>query len=285
MLLYISIVAGSWIANRLSLRAAYAVASLAGLVGYMVSRRQRASLMHNLSVALSMPSTSPDVRRVARRAFQNNARNWMDSLRLETISRQDVIRRVDVEGWDLLAQAMEAGKGAIMIGAHLGNIDVVGQIMAARGVPLTIPVEVVKPEALFARTQRLRQSLGIRTIPAANSVRQLLRALRAGGVVGIMADRNLEEDGIEVQFFGRPTIVSRGPAWLATNCLAPVLCGTGIRRPDGTFSGTVTQVDVRRTGDKKADTRANAQVIMSEIEHRVREHPDQWCMFAPVWSE
>jgi len=284
MLLYLAVVAGSWFANRLPLRISYRVATVAGMAGYVLARGPRTAIRSNLSVVMGRPEWDPVVRETVQMAFKNNAKNWIDSLRLGATSARDIIDRVDVSGWELLEGARANGSGAIMIGAHLGNIDLVGQIIAVRGFPLTIPVEPVRPEALFRRTQRLRQSLGIQAIPAANSVRQLLRALRAGGVVGIMADRNLEADGIDVEFFGRRTIVAKGPAWLATHVASPVFCGTGVRRADESFDSTITAIDVQRSGDTDADMAANAQLIMTVVEERIRAHPDQWCMFVPMWK-
>lgn len=281
--LYLAVVGGSWVATRLPLRASYGLAWAAGTLSFMLSRGARRAVIDNLAVVLELPPSSSRVRRTALAAFRNNARNWIDSLRLGVTSRDEIERRVHVEGWDVLESALEEGKGAVMIGAHLGNIDLVGQIMAARGLLVTIPVEPVRPEALFQRTQRLRQSMGIQAIPAENSARRLLRSLKAGGVVGIMADRNLMKEGLEVEFFGRPTVVSAGPAWLATRSSSPVMVGTGTRLTGGSFAGRVTRLGVQRTGDHQADQQANARLIMGAIEERIRGAPDQWCMFAPVW--
>jgi lauroyl/myristoyl acyltransferase len=285
MPLYIAVVASSWIVTRLPLRMAYGLASAAGTLAYLVSFRARRAIRANLSVVLSRPPASPVVRRTALAAFRNNSKNWVDSLRLASTSKSEVERRVHVEGWEIFEQAVREGKGVVLIGMHLGNIDVVGQIIAARGYPITVPVERMKPEKLFRRTQALRQSLGIRTVPADGSGRELVRALRAGQVVGILADRNTASGGIAVEFFGRPAHVSKGPAWLASRGDAAVLVGVGIRGPGGTFEAKVEAVPVERNGDPAALSEVNAQTITRCVEARVREHPEQWCMFANVWND
>jgi KDO2-lipid IV(A) lauroyltransferase len=261
------------------------MASAAGTLAYLVSFGARRAIQDNLSVVLSRPPSSPTVRRTALAAFHNNSKNWVDSLRLASTSKSEVERRVHVEGWEIFEQAVREGKGVVLIGMHLGNIDVVGQIIAARGYPITVPVERMKPEELFRRTQALRQSLGIRTVPADGSGRELVRALRAGQVVGILADRNTGGSGSEVEFFGRPTHVSRGPAWLASRLDAAVLVGVGIRGPGGTFKAKVEAVPVERSGDPAALPDINARIIIRCVEARVREHPEQWCMFANVWKD
>jgi KDO2-lipid IV(A) lauroyltransferase len=111
-----------------------------------------------------------------------------------------------------------------------------------------------------------------------------LRALHNGGIVALMADRNLTGQGIEVDFFGRPAVVSRGPAWLIAHSRAPVLIGAGLRQTDESFRASVARLDVQRTGDLRADELANAQIVMSAVESEIRACPDQWMMFAPVWA-
>jgi phosphatidylinositol dimannoside acyltransferase len=284
MPLYLAVTAGSVVVTVLSRRVAYALGSAAGSLAYLFSSRARHAIQGNLAVVFDRPADSPVVRRTARAAFRNNGRNWTDALRLGSTTKAEIERRVKIDGWDLLEAASTQGKGVILVGAHLGNIDVVGQIVAARGHQVTVPVEPVHPAALFRRTQRLRQSLGIHTVDTTTGARELLRALAGNQVVGIMADRNLAQTGVEVEFFGRPAIVSRGPAWLISKSEAPVLVGSGIRRPDGTFVGSVSALNVRRTGDPAADERANAQSIISAVEERIREHPEQWSMFVSVWK-
>lgn len=254
------------------------------MLAYTFSFRARRAVQNNLAVVVSSPPTSTTVRRTALRAFQYNSKNWIDSLRLGTISKEEIERRVTVEGWDLLEDAMNSKRGVILIGMHVGNIDIVGQILAARGYPITVPVEPVRPESLFLRTQKLRQSLGIRTIIATNSARALLRDLKEGRVVGITADRNLATGGIAVDFFGQTATVSKAPAWLVTYSSAPVFVGTGVRQADESFAGRVEPLDVSRTGNRAKDLELNAQLIISAAESRIHEHPEQWCMFVPVWN-
>lgn len=206
-------------------------------------------------------------------------------LRLGSVHPEEIERRVEVEGWENLDRAADEGLGVILVGLHLGNTDVVGQIVAARGHEMTVPVEPVRPESLFRRTQALRQSLGIRTVPAATSTRVLLSALKAGGVVGIMADRNITQTGLRLAFFGQPALISKGPAWLARRSGSPVLIGTGIRLPGGRFRGAIQRLSFQQTEDAAADYVANTRTMLRAAECRIRQHLDQWSMFISVWSE
>jgi len=284
--LYLALVVGSWVVPRIPRQLAYFVATCAGVVAFLLAQRSRRNSEANLSVVLGQQPISPPVRISAMLAFCYNARNWVDTLLLGRLSPADLESSIHLEGWEHLESALSEGKGVILVGLHLGNIDVVGQIVAARGIAMTIPVESMRPPALFRRLQRLRQSMGIKTVPVTESPRTLLEALQRNEIVALTCDRNLGDGGVEVRFFGRPTQVSKGPAWLATRSEAPVVMGYGLRRPDNGFDARVlAPLQMRRTGRRQADLQANAQTIMAQAESLIRAHPAQWMMFARLWPE
>lgn len=285
MFLYLAITAGSWIVTRIPRKAAYLLAWAAGYVAYLIARGPRLNVDSNVSVVLGLPPDSLQVRKTALKVFKHNALNWIDTLRLAGTTTDEVRNRVQVEGWQLIPEALGEGRGLILLGLHLGNMDVVGQIVAARGYPMTVPVEPMRPHALFHRTLALRRSLGINAIPATSAARSLLKVLKRGEIVGIMVDRNLSREGVPVRFFGRDTLVSKGPAWLARRSASPVVLGVGLRDGEGHFQGTVTgPLPVQRTDDEDADLRQNAQTFVSAAEALIRDHADQWVMFVPVWQ-
>lgn len=286
MLLYLAVIVGSWIGTRLPLRVAYTLARFVGVVAYFASRNARHNIQGNLSVVLGLPASGWEVRRTALRAFQNNSMNWIDTLRLGDTSSGDIEQRVTVDGWDRIEASLQQQSGLILIGMHLGNIDVVGQIIAARGYVMTVPVEPLRPKRLFERTQRLRQKMGINAVPAGIAARPMLAALKRGEIVGMMCDRNISDSGLEVEFFGRKTVVSRGPAWLARRSRAPAVVGFGVRRGAEGFRGYVQgPLSIPQTENEDADVQAIAQTIMAMAEDNIRRYPEQWAMFSPVWSQ
>jgi lauroyl/myristoyl acyltransferase len=286
LILFLALTVGSWIMPRIPRRVAYKLTQVVGAIGYVVARKPRDNIQNNLAVVMGNPATSRLVRAAALRAFQNNAKNWCDTLRLEETTKDEIEELVHVEGWERLDEALALGQGLILLGIHLGNIDIVGQIVAARGLKLTVPVENMQPEQLFRRVQKLRQSFGIKTVPLSAGPRPLLAALNRNEIVGVLCDRNIADTGVEVHFFDKPAIVSKGPAWLAGLSHAPVLMGVGIRTADNRFAGIVTPpINILRTGNRQSDHRENAQTIMSTAEALIRQYPDQWLMFANVWKE
>lgn len=163
---------------------------------------------------------------------------------------------------------------------HLGNIDMVGQVLAARGWRVTVPVEHMRPQALFDFLQARRRSKGMNMVPVERASREMLLALRRGEIVAIAADRNLAGRGIQVTFFGRPALIPRGPAALVRHTGAAMVLGFGIRLTTNRFHGYV--VPIGESTEVRGEA-GLAQDLAATMERFIRQYPDQWLMFTPFW--
>jgi lauroyl/myristoyl acyltransferase len=284
-MLYYAIALGSAIIPRLPLWACYTMADGAGSIAYVTAFSARANIQRNLAVVMGCPEASISVRIAAWRAFRNNAKNWVDTLRLGSVSKEEIEHRLTVPNWPAFVESADSGEGLLLLCMHLGNIDLVGQLIAARGYKLTVPVEEMGDRRLFDRAQALRQQLGIDTVPLAQAPRKALTALKRGEVVAVLCDRRIGTAGVDVTFFGRNTTVSKGPAWMARKSKARVLIGYGVRSSSDKFAGYVHgPLELQRTDDEDADIKKNTQTIMAALESCIAQFPEQWVMFAPVWD-
>lgn len=281
--LYILLRAAAWVLPRLPLKVAYALACTAGSCSYFLVPAARRGIRGNLVVAFPDQSSQWQAR-TARRAFQNDAKNWIDTLRIARLSAQEIEDSVRVEGWEHLTSALRRKNGVILVTLHVGNFDLVGQIVASRGLRLTVPVERISPPQLFDFLVRQRASRGITILPLERSPRVILRELDNGGVVGIAVDRVITGRTTTVEVFGRETALPRGPASLALHSDASVLLGIGARLPDDHFCGFVTPLypDGVRVGNW-----SEPEIVQSfgrAMEDIVRRFPEQWLAFSPIWD-
>lgn len=282
--LYVALRCAHALLPYLPLSLAYLLADLAGLVAFAVVPSARRSICQNLSVVTGKSAGSRAVRRLARDAFANDAKNWVDTMRIRRVSDQEIRQAVEIEGWDRLESALAAGKGLILVTMHLGNYDLVGQVITARGHRLTIPVERMQPEALFHLLTQERRSKGIDVVPIKEAPRAMLRALRAGEIVALAGDRNVAGRTVDVEFFGRPTALPRGAVSLARRTGAPIVVGAGVRLPSRLFHGYVSEpIDIVKTTDAESDDLENAQRLARVMESFVARFPGQWLVFTRVW--
>src|SRR5581483_6033714 len=131
------------------------------------------------------------------------------------MSLSDVVGRMSVVDEPRLRKAIAQGNGVILALPHMGNWDHAGAWLAGTGVPFTTVAERLNPASLFDRFVAFRESLGMEVVPLTGGTRPpfdlLADRLRAGGVLCLLADRDLTSTGVEVDFFGMPARMPAGP--------------------------------------------------------------------------
>jgi KDO2-lipid IV(A) lauroyltransferase len=114
----------------------------------------------------------------------------------------------------------------------------------------------------------------------------VMKALKANEVVCLLCDRDLERNGVEVEFFGERTTLPAGPAMLGLRTGAPVL-PTGVYftpRYNGHHAIVRPPLTASRLGGGLRDDVARVtQSLARELEFLIRRAPDQWHLFQPNW--
>jgi lauroyl/myristoyl acyltransferase len=284
--LYLALRLASGIVPRLPLELCYRLATFIGNCAYLLLPGPRAAIGANLARVMNLPRESDEVKTKARQAFQNDAKNWIDTLRISTVSDEDIVNSAEVEGWEHMEAAVRGGKGVIIVAMHLGNFDLVGQYVAIRGGRLTIPVERMQPERLSAFLLELRRSKGINVVPMDQAPREIVKALKAAEIVAIMTDRNVAGRGIRVEFFGAETLLPRAPVSLARHTGAPLLVCGAVRMPGERFLGFVSApVATVRSDNPARDDQDNLRRLATIMEEYIGRFPEQWLMFTPLWKD
>jgi lauroyl/myristoyl acyltransferase len=264
--------------------AGHQLARRAGALLYAFSPKLRHILLHNFSYVLGPEASEEQVEAVARRACINIVKGHYDLFRLSRLSINEIREMTQVQGMEYMEEALARGKGVVLISAHMGNMDILGQVPLAYGVPFIAPVQHVQPERLFQYTLSLRRSHGMRLIPADGPLMQLVRALKRGEIVGLPCDRGIADNTRMVRFFGSPAPLPDGPIRLALRTGASLVAAFGLRLEDDTFRVQVEPpVELRRTGDLEADVEKGMELTVRILERYISLHPEQWLVAAPVW--
>lgn len=262
--------------------------SLAGLLGSLageVLRIRRVHVDHHLETAF--PDATPEWRRrVARASYRHLAREAVATFRLSNWSPDHVRRRTTVRGLHGLKAALEEGRGAIVITGHLGNWEIGGAALAARGMSIDA---VVFPQnnPLFDRhLTDARARLGITVIAKADAGRMVLESLRKGRVVALVADQNVRTRPVFVEFFGVPAATAKGPAVFALRTRAPVFFGVALREPGwpAHYRVLIEPVPVARTGALKSDVLSLTRAHVALLEDHVRHAPEQYFWLHRRWK-
>ena len=276
--------------RRLPEPVAYGLGRAGGRAFYRLDAGRRQALRANLRHVLGRAVTPAELEAVVRRGFATYGRYWVEAFRLEDLPAAEIRRRLTLEGREHLDAAVAAGRGTIFASPHLGNWDAGGAWLAASGYPATAVVERLRPAELYERFAAYRRALGLELLPlddGSETMRGVLRALRAGRVVGLVCDRDLTGGGLPVRLFGAATVMPGGPASLALRTGATLLpCAVYQDRRRGHWHAVIRPLlRPEPSGDSRADVQALTQRLADEFERLVARAPDQWHVLSHHWRE
>lgn len=257
--------------------AAGAVGARLGELGYRPFGVRRSVVERQIAAAF--PALSPaEVEALARRSFRHLGRSTVETALLPSVGREGVLRMVEsTEGYELIEAARAAGEGAILITGHLGNWELAGAYVAARGMPLDVIVRTQANPLFDGYINATRAALGMHVVRDHEAVRRTPRALREGRGVAFVADQGvLGLASTYVPFFGRPAKTPRGAAVFSLKYDVPTLFVAALRQPGGRYRLTVEPVPVRRTGDRDADVDRIVAAYTAILERWVRRAPEQY---------
>ncbi len=227
------------------------------------------------------------VRRFSRRSFVEYGHYWIDGARLPYTGEDEIRNR-----WMLapgseenLRAARASGQGIVMALPHVGAWEWGGAWLALEGMPMTAVMERLQPPRLFEWFVEQRRRMGLTAVPLGEgSSAAVLKALRAHQLVGLVSDRDLVGNGVEVDFFGEKTTLPAGAATVALRTGALLVPVTVYSGPGNWHTGVVHRaLDTTRQGSLRSDVHRLTQELASVFEGDILRHPEQWHLYQPNW--
>ena len=269
------------------------VARAWGVIGpKLQSARARQGAINLARVYTFRDGAAPSAQTVARgvqQLFEHHLRFYIESARAPRHARKIIATRVKLEDELAVAAAFSPAAGAsIFLAAHFGAIELPGSILADRsGRTPMAPMEEISNEVLQAWMLRVRGAgLGLRIISAKGAAQVMSEELAAGGIVGMVGDRNIVGAGVPVKLFGQTAKLPIGPALLAVESGAKLYVAAVIREPRGAYTGYIREVVIPADGDRMARTRATLAGIAAVFEELIVKAPEQWwTLFYPIWDD
>ncbi|GAB2795376.1 phosphatidylinositol mannoside acyltransferase [Streptomyces daliensis] len=253
-----------------------------------VRRRGKGVRRLESNLARVVPDASPARQRELTRAgMRSYLRYWMESFRLPAWSEQRIRGGVHVHDVERLTDGIDSDRGVILALPHMANWDLAGAYLTTElKTPFTTVVERLKPESLYDRFVAYREGLGMEVLPhsGGSAFGTLARRLRAGGLVCLVADRDLSASGVEVSFFGDTARMPAGPAMLAQQTGALLLPVTLWYDESPVMQGRVhAPVEVPSEGTRKEKSAAMTQAVADAFAGGIAEHPEDWHMLQRLW--
>lgn len=222
----------------------------------------------------------------AARLFDRFALKLCDLWRYEAgLPVRDQFR--ELTGWENLEKEVEAGRGVLLITIHLGNWEFGAPLLASRGVELLVLTQPEPGEGFTELRQAARAKWGIETLVVGGdpfAFVEIIKRLQAGRTVALLMDRPPEASSVDVELFGRPFAASVAAAELARASGCSLVPAYIPKTGSGYAAHILPAVPYdRATLNSRPARIALTAEILRVFEPAIREHPDQWFHFVPIW--
>lgn len=198
-----------------------------------------------------------------------------------------VAAQVQVEGGEalraMLRESRQGSRGTVAFTGHFGNWELLARVIAVCA-PATVVGRRLRMHWLDEAVKWLRTDTGARQVDQQAGVRPLLQDLRAGRIIGCLADQDVPAlSGVFVPWFGHAAYTPNGPALLAAmaphTAIQVVVClrrhgrwlihsGPRWSWPDGPRQEQALRMTARAT---------------AYLESLVRQYPQQWVWWHKRW--
>lgn len=231
-----------------------------------------------------------ELRELSRRAMRSYGRYYLEAFRLPVIPLERVRAGMHINqpAVDAFLEHLKNGRGVILALPHMGDFEQAGLWVVQAGAgSFTTVMERLEPEAVYEKFLKFRQSLGMEVLPTTGGPHPfgvMARRLREGKLVCIVADRDLSDTGVEVDFFGEKALMPGGPAALAVQTGAALLpVGCWFVGEDEWGAHVYDEIPVPQAGTRSEKIAAMTQAMASVFETAIGEHPEDWHMLQKLF--
>jgi len=206
------------------------------------------------------------------------------------------IRRFDVRvhGVEVVHEAMDGGRGVLLLGSHLGSFDVLRVLSEQRpDADVRVLLDTGQNPVISELFARLNPRIAAGVIDASQDGTAIVLAIReaadAGALIGLLGDRaRAGESALGCTFLGAQAAFPVAPMLIASALKIPVMLCFGLyrggRRYDLHFECFSTQVDIPRA-QRAAVLAELTQRYAARLEHYTRLAPYNWFNFYDFWQE
>jgi Kdo2-lipid IVA lauroyltransferase/acyltransferase len=256
--------------------------------GVLLLLRPQLRKTAEFNLKLAFPEWTEERRRAV---LQKMARKlgWMaaEFARFPKYTRENIESVLVLDGHENFLKGYNRKKGVLYLTGHIGAWELSSYAHALYGFPLHYMARPLDNRPLDAMVNRYRGLSGNEPMFKNESARTMLRVLKEGGTVGVLADQNtMPEEGIFVDFFGTPACTTTGIARVALHTDAAVVPGyTFWDEKLGKYRLRFEPpVELVRTGDTEKDVAENTQRFAKVIEQIIRKYPEQWVWIHARWK-
>ena len=237
------------------------------------------------NLAHAFPTRTPAEREaVCRAMFAHFGRLLLELIKFGTISDEEILARVDVDGEEHVRQAYQQGRGVLFFTGHFGYWEMIAIAFSLRVAPVSVLARPLDNPYLHAMLERIRTRSGNAVIYRQGAVRKVFRELEANHGVALLIDQHMHTDAVYVDFFDRPAATTSALAALALRTGAAVIPTFALPLPGGRYRLVLERPVPPPVNDPDA-IHTFTQRCTDVLEMYVRRDPHLWLWMHRRWRE
>jgi KDO2-lipid IV(A) lauroyltransferase len=275
-----------FVLNFLPRKSSISLGQFLGKLAYLIIADARKRTLNNLKIAFGREKDQRELRRLALNVFENVGKNVVDAVCLKNMKWEKIEKITEIDGLKYFDEAYKMGKGVIALTGHIGNFELLAAYFSLKGYKVSVIGRELYDPRLDVLLVKGRKSVGLENIPSSASVKQIIKALRSGRALGVLADQDSSRvRGVFVNFFERPARTPVGPALLAYKTQSPIVPMAIIREKDDKYRILVKKpIELAFSGYKEKDITETTQEYTKVLESIIREYPSQWLWMHDRWK-
>lgn len=275
------------LAQRLPQSLCISLGAFGGTLAYHLPSRRRAIALGNLKFAFGDRYTHQQYRQILRKLYQHMGLSLMEVVRIPRMDKKYIQRWIAIGpgSEERLKAALSKGHGVIFLAAHFGNWELISIVGALSGYPTLVLAREQGLPRLNQLLNQYRESKGCRVISKGFPIRELIRGLKEGKIVGILADQDAGPHGVLWPLFGRLASTAPGAMALSLKTQAPILPVFIVRR-DGLAHTLMVEepLSIPEEGSLEERVKSGVASYLDVLERYVRQHPHQWLWAHRRWK-
>lgn len=275
-----------WTCRLLTKKMAMSLGRVIGTLLYLTLKKRKEIALENLRIAFGEELDEKERCKICRESYVNLSKTIIEFMRFPKFNAENIWSEVKVVGREYLNIVLEEGKGVIVFLPHFGNWEllslVYGALIPNQAKAIAFPL---KNKLLNEMIWGYRELLSLELIPKNMAVRSSLRALRDNYAVGFFADQNAGNQGVFIDFFGKPASAARGPVALALKTGAPILFSLDIRKPNDQHIVEISPpIYLNSSDDIEQDIKLYTSKLLERLESYINQYPEQWLWIHNRWK-
>lgn len=275
----------TWFCLKLSWKMAYDLGTALGLLLYYLRIRRHVAMV-NLKIVYKQRKSRQELEQIYKKAMINVGRLIFNYIRLPhqpTDFWHENVRKVN---FHLLTDALQEGRGVIVLAAHLGIVDLAAGCLGQTGYPVAVVGKRIKDPFWDKFVLDSRLGLNVGTIRHRNSMKRILKGLKCGEVIVMALDQNMRrQQGIFLDWMGRPASSVYASGYLAQKFKVPILTGYCWQKGPREFELIFTERVAWRPylNDLQKEKLINAQAHADAVQRMILAHPEIWFWIHKRW--